>query len=170
MWRDKKLQQCKCLDDGDQFKAANCTEVSAFATNNFSVTCHCLSLLCPLSISAHTSLSLVTLSAQYLSTHVTVCHYSIRSVSQHTHHCLSLLRLLSISTHTSLSVITLSAQYLSTHTTVCHYSVRSVSQHTRHCLSLLCLLSISAHTHHCLSLLCLLSISAHTCHCLYRTS
>ena len=81
----------------------NCTEVSAFAINNFTVTCYCLSSLCQLSISAHTSLSVATLSAQYLSTHVTVCRHSVCSVSQHTCHCL----------------LPLSAQYLSTHFTVC---------------------------------------------------
>jgi len=112
----------------------NCTEVSAFAINNFTVTCYCLSSLCQLSISAHTSLSVATLSAQYLSTHVTVCRHSVSSVSQHTRHCLLPLCQLSISAHTSLSVATLSAQYLSTHFTVCRHSVSSVSQHTLHCL------------------------------------
>jgi len=124
------------LDDGDQFKPANHSEVSEFTFNNFSVNCQCLLLLCQLSISAQTSLSAITLSAQYLSTNITVCRYSVSSVSQHTRHCLSLLCQLSISAQTSLSAITLSAQYLSTN--VCRYSVSKISRHKYHCLSLIC--------------------------------
>jgi ABC-type transporter Mla MlaB component len=116
------------------------------------------------------SLPVITLSAQYFSTHVTARLYSVSSVSQHKRQCLSLICQLSISAQTSLPVITLSAQYLSTNVTACHYSVSSVSQHTRHCLSLLCQLSISVQTSLSLVTLSAHYLSTHFTACRYSAS